>query len=210
MPLRRKLKTTRFSLRSPTLKVKYWPTTAQQSQAWPSVTAELMSEELPLPGRFWKSKKKEAPPNSPRSRSPMKTEGLHCEPCSVPGSLPRRSLNCLKAGRERDGARVVEGLEGFDGAQHGHAAAHAERDGEVAQAAALAEHVDVGAHVREQLAVGARRRAQARLDVERREAARHAAVGEAGEGVDGVELVAAPGDERAAEGRVEEILLPDA
>ena len=37
----------------------------------------------------------------------------------------------------------------------------------------------------------------------------HAAVGEAGEGVDGVELVALSGDERAAERRVEEILLPD-
>ena len=52
-------------------------------------------------------------------------------------------------------------------------------------------------------------RAQTRLDVERREAARDAAVGEAGEGVDGVELVAAAGDERAAEGGVEEILLAD-
>ena len=58
----------------------------------------LMSDELPLPGRFWKSKKKLAPPNSPRLRSPMKTDGLHCEPCSVPGSLPRRSLNCRSEG----------------------------------------------------------------------------------------------------------------
>jgi len=47
MPLRRKLKTKRFSLRRPTLKVEYWPTTVQQSQAWPTVTVELMSEELP-------------------------------------------------------------------------------------------------------------------------------------------------------------------
>src|ERR671913_1179153 len=92
MPLRRKLKTKRFSLRRPTLKVKYWPTTVQQSQAWPTVAVELMSEEPPLPGRFWKSKKKEAPPNIPRLRSPTKTDGLHCEPCKVPGSLPRRSL----------------------------------------------------------------------------------------------------------------------
>src|SRR4051812_394122 len=102
MPLRRKLKTTRFSCRSPTLNVKYWPVTAQQSQAWPTVTTELMREELPLPGRFWKSKKKDAPPKSPRSRSPRKTEGLHCEPCSVPGSLPKRSLK-----RAIEGASVT-------------------------------------------------------------------------------------------------------
>ena len=100
--MRRKLKTKRFSLRSPTLKVKYCAVTAQQSQEWPTVTTELISEELPLPGRFWKSKKNDAPPKSPRSRLPMKTEGLHCDPCSVPGSLPKRSLK-----RASEGASVT-------------------------------------------------------------------------------------------------------
>src|SRR5919198_515585 len=175
MPLRRKLKTTRFSWRRPTSKVKYWAVTAQQSQERPRVTTELTSEEV-LPGRVWKSKKKEAPPKKPRLRSPMKSEGLHCEPLSVPGSLP---------------------------------AALANWRGEGAQAEARFLRVDVCARVHEQLAVGGRRLAHARLYVERREAARHAAVGEAGEGVDGVELVALPPDERAAERRVEEILLPE-
>src|SRR5438477_3857000 len=97
MPLRRKLKTTRFSWRRPTLKVKYCAVTAQQSQERPRVTTELTSEEV-LPGLSWKSKKKEAPPNSPRLRSPMKSEGLHCEPRSVPGSLPAALLNRLREG----------------------------------------------------------------------------------------------------------------
>ena len=72
--------------------MKYCAVSEQQSHARPTVTTELMSGE-PLPGRFWKSKKSEVPPYQPRLRSPMKTEGLHCEPCSVPGSLPKRSLN---------------------------------------------------------------------------------------------------------------------
>src|SRR5947209_3986421 len=123
--------------------------------------------------------------------------------------VARRVAELAERGRERDGARVVEGLEGFDGAQHGRAPPQAERYRQVAQAAADAERVDVGARVHEQFAVGGRGLAHARLDVQGREAARHAAVGEAGEGVDGVELVALSGDERAAEGRVEEILLPE-
>ena len=112
-------------------------------------------------------------------------------------------------GRERDGARVVESLERLYRAQHGDAASHAETDGEVAQSPALAERVDVGANVGEEFAVGGGGRAQTRLDVERREASRHSAVGEAGECVDGVELVSSAGHERAAEGRVEEILLAE-
>src|ERR1044072_9545960 len=72
MPWRRKLKATRFSWRSPTLKVKYCAVIAQQSHAWPTVTTELMSEEVPLPGRFWKAKKKDAAPARPRSRAPLK------------------------------------------------------------------------------------------------------------------------------------------
>src|SRR5947209_14416438 len=123
--------------------------------------------------------------------------------------LAERVAELSEARRERDGARVVEGLEGFDGTQDSRAAAQAETDGEVAQAAAHAERVYVGARVHEQLAVGGGRLAHARLYVEGREAVPHAAVGEAGEGVDGVELVALSGDERAAERRVEEILLPD-
>src|SRR5947209_312538 len=97
MPLRRKLKTTRFSCRRPTLKVKYCALTAQQSHARPTVTTELTRED-PLPGRFWKSKNRDAPPYQPRLRSPRKTDGLHCEPCSVPASLPKRSPNCTRLG----------------------------------------------------------------------------------------------------------------
>src|SRR5215204_5910643 len=98
IPLSRKLKTTRFSLRSPTLKLENCVATAQQSQLWPSVMVELMSELLPLPGRFWKSKKNEAPPKKPRSRSPRNTDGLHCEPRTVPASKPRRSANLARLG----------------------------------------------------------------------------------------------------------------
>src|SRR5947209_8078782 len=126
-----------------------------------------------------------------------------------PRLLARRVAEPAQGGRERDGPRVVEGLEGLDGAQHRRAPPEAETDGQVAHAEARVERVDVGARVHEQLAVGAGRLAQARLYVQRREAARHAAVGEAGEGVDGIELVALAGDERAAERRVEEILLPE-
>src|SRR5689334_14039563 len=105
MPLRRKLKTIRFSLRRPTLKVENWAVTAQQSQALPTVIVELIRELLPRPGRFWKSKKNDAPPNRPRSRFPKNTDGLHCEPRSVPGSKPRASANLARSG-ERLIARV--------------------------------------------------------------------------------------------------------
>src|SRR5205085_11451046 len=44
-----------------------------------------------------------------------------------------------EAGRERDGARVVESLERLYRARHRDVASHAEADGEGAQAAALAE-----------------------------------------------------------------------
>src|SRR5947209_3289283 len=126
--------------------------------------------------------------------------------------LPAEAVAELhEARRERDGARVVESLEGFDCVQHRDAPPQSEADGEVAKSAAarLAERVEVCANVREQVAVGDRRRSYARLDVERREAARHAAVCEAGESVDRVELVSLAGDECAAEPWVEEIFLAE-
>src|SRR6185295_13872037 len=93
IPLRRKAKTTRFSFRRPTLKLENCAVTAQQSQACPSVIVELISELSPRPGRFWKSKKNDAPPKNPRSRLPRNTAGLHCEPRTVPASKPRGSAS---------------------------------------------------------------------------------------------------------------------
>src|ERR1051326_9613734 len=80
MPFKRKAKTTRFSLRRPTLKLENWIVPAQQSHACPSVTVELINELSPRPGRFCKSKKNDDPPKNPRSRLPRNTDGLHCEP----------------------------------------------------------------------------------------------------------------------------------
>ena len=60
---------------------------------------EAMSDRLlPAKGCFWKSKKRDRPPNSPRSRLPKKTDGLHCDPRSVPGSRPAAFAYCCSDG----------------------------------------------------------------------------------------------------------------
>src|SRR5205085_9896434 len=112
---------------------------------------------------------------------------------------PLRALECarlaaarvgklLQAGREFQGARVVESLERLDAR-----ATDAEAGGEIAQARTL--HVEVCAHVEEDLPA----RAKARFDVQGREATRHAAIRETGEGVDGEELITHARHESAAE-----------
>src|SRR6185295_2290607 len=98
MPLRRKAKTTRFSFRRPTLKLENCAVAAQQSHACPSVIVELISELSPLPGRFWKSKKNDAPPYQPRSRFPRNTVVLHCDLRTDPASIPVGSANLASSG----------------------------------------------------------------------------------------------------------------
>ena len=62
------------------------------------VPVALISGEVLVERLFSKSKNSEEPKNHPLSRLPMKKEGLHCEPRSVPGSLPNGLLNCCNEG----------------------------------------------------------------------------------------------------------------
>ena len=156
--------------------------TAQQSQLYPRVTVELMSEVFPCPGRSWKSKKKDAPAKETAFTITQKNRWTPLRASQRAGLVAARVSELGQAGNQLDRTRVVKTLEGLH-----QRSINTKRSRERSQSSVAS--VEVGAQVNENIVA----RSITSLDIQRREASGNTTIAEAGQRVDGIELISPAG-----------------